>query len=82
MSDPRYAPGIAQGCAASSGGMYRSFRWPDELPGVGSRALGKFARCVFCPEGIHIAVAGTWTTYGGRPVCEHCAHGLAAGVAR
>lgn len=73
MSDPRYAADIAKGCSLSAGGTYSRWRWPEEIPGMGARGLGKFDRCVLCPPAIHISVAGTWATYGGKPVCEACA---------
>lgn len=73
MSDQRYAADITKGIALSSGGSQRGFRWPDELPGLGRRVVATFARCAFCPKGIHIAAAGTWVSYGGRPTCETCA---------
>lgn len=73
MSDQRYAADIVKGASKSAGGTYRTLRWPDEIPGVGPRALGVFARCASCPKGMHMSVAGTWCTYGGRPFCEGCA---------
>lgn len=79
MSDQRYAADIAKGCSKSAGGTYRTLRWPDEIPGLGARALGVFATCDACPKGIHPSVSGTWVTYGGRPFCEACAIDAAKG---
>lgn len=73
VSADKYQADIAKGCSKSAGGTYRTLRWPDEIPGLGPRCLSVFSRCSFCPPGIHISVAGTWCTYGGRPVCEACA---------
>ena len=73
MSDQRYAADITKGLVLSAGGTQRSFRWPDEIPGLGGRVLGAFTRCAFCPPRTHIAQAWTWVTYGGKPACEACA---------
>ena len=73
MSDSKYKADIAKGISLSSGGSIRPWRWPEIIPSLGPRALGTFARCEFCPPGIHIAAAGTWARYGGKAVCETCA---------
>jgi hypothetical protein len=73
VSDSKYTADITKGIALSAGGLNRRWRWPESIPGLGPRALGKFSRCEFCPKGIHIAVAGTWAVYGGRAICETCA---------
>lgn len=80
MSDSKYQADITKGIALSAGGLNRAWRWPDAIPGLGPRDLGTFARCEFCPKGIHIAAAGTWARYGGRAICETCAVLKAAGA--
>lgn len=78
MSAGKYQADITKGIVLSAGGTQRGFRWPAEIPGLGPNTLGTFARCEFCPPGIHIAAAGTWARYGGRAVCEACARLRAA----
>jgi len=40
--------------------------WPASLPGVGTRTLGPFTRCLWCG-------AGTWVRYGPAATCLRCA---------
>lgn len=62
--------GIRNGAIAAAG---RLFPWPEELPDLGRRGGPvPFTRCADCPRRIHIAVAGTFTIYGRRPLCLGC----------
>jgi len=77
VSDSKYRADISKGIILSAGGLVRTYAadygWPDDVPGLGPHRLGTFARCEFCPPGIHIAASGTWTRYGDRVVCRACA---------
>lgn len=42
----------------------------DHIPGLGGRTVGPFTHCADCEPGAHPAVAGTFTRYGGKPLCR------------
>lgn len=48
-----------------------AYPWPDELPGLGARAVIAFTPCSTCGR-------GTWARYGDRPLCLPCAAALVA----
>lgn len=41
--------------------------WPTALPGLGPRIIAEFSHCRDCD-------APTFAQYGGRPLCQQCAH--------
>jgi hypothetical protein len=71
LSDPRYQADIMKGLRGNRGcWALGAWPWPLKLPGLGSHCGGQpFANCADCPPHAHPFLAGTFTRYGGRPLC-------------
>jgi hypothetical protein len=52
----------------AAGLLSYAFPWPDEIPALGSRAVGPFAPCA-CGR-------GSWVRYGGVVLCLSCANAV------
>jgi hypothetical protein len=80
MPDPRYAAGVLQGIKLQGAGVGVNALWPDALPGYGPRKVGDFGRCLRClrcPAGTHMRLAGTFSRYGTVRLCWACANSVA-----
>lgn len=48
---------------------FRSFPWPDQIPGLGYRRAVPFAHCAHCGPAVHLEQRGTFASYGSTPLC-------------